>query len=202
MPRLTRKWSIAWFLNSKATVKDKTLAERKTLARPYAEAVFEMAKERDELKLWSKQLSLLGGIGANENVISLAGNPEVNKNDVAELVIGSAGKKLNKDGANLVHLLLENDRLTLLPEISEIFETNKATHEGSVEAEVISAYELADKQLKNIGDALKKKLGREVKLVSQVDKSLVGGVVIRAGDLVIDGSVTGYLQELSTQINQ
>lgn len=178
------------------------MAERKTLARPYAEAVFQMAKENDQLKIWSEQLSLLGGIGANKDVTALAGNPEIIRADVADLVIGSAGKKLNKDGAHLVHLLLENGRLTLLPEISELFETYKAEHEGSVEAEVISAFELADKQMKNISDALKKKLGREVKLVSHIDKSLVGGVVIRAGDLVIDGSVTGYLQALSTQINR
>jgi F-type H+-transporting ATPase subunit delta len=178
------------------------LAERKTLARPYAEAVFQMAKDKDQLTLWSAQLSLLAGMGANEDIAALATNPEINRDDVADLVINSAGKKLNKDGANLVHLLLENGRLTILPEISELFETYKAEHEGSVEAEVISAFELADKQLKNISDALKKKLGREVKLVSHIDESLVGGVVIRAGDLVIDGSVTGYLQALSTQINR
>jgi len=181
------------------------LAERKTLARPYAEAVFQMALEsggNDQLTLWSEQLLLLAGMGANEDIAALATNPEINRDDVADLVINSAGKKLNKDGANLVHLLLENGRLTILPEISELFETYKAEHEGSVEAEVISAFELADKQLKNISDALKKKLGREVKLVSHIDESLVGGVVIRAGDLVIDGSVTGYLQALSTQINR
>jgi len=184
------------------------LAERKTLARPYAEAVFQMALENgasgtdDLLKTWSEQLLLLAGFGANPDVISLSGNPEVDRDDIAELVIGAAGKKLNKDGANLIHLLLENGRLTLLPEISELFETYKAEHEGSIEAEVISAYELAKDQIKNISDALKKKLGREIKIVSRIDKSLVGGVVIRAGDLVIDGSVTGYLQELSSQINR
>lgn len=178
------------------------MAERKTLARPYAEAVFQMAKENDQLQAWSEQLFLLAGIGANEDVIALASNPEIDRKDIADLVIGSAGKKLNKDGANLVRLLLENGRLTLLPEISELFEINKSEHEGSIEAEVISAYKLASEQIKNIGDALKKKLGREVKIVSRIDKSLVGGVVIRAGDLVIDGSVTGYLQELSTQINR
>lgn len=178
------------------------MAERKTLARPYAEAVFQMAKAKNQLQPWSEQLHLLGGIGANQDVISLASNPEIDRQDIADLVIGSAGKKLNKDGANLVHLLLENGRLTLLPEISELFDIYKAEHEGSIEAEVISAYELAKDQIKNISDALKKKLGREVKIVSHIDKSLVGGVVIRAGDLVIDGSVTGYLQELSSQINR
>ena len=184
------------------------MAERKTLARPYAEAVFQMALEssesgaEDQLKTWSEQLFLLAGFGANQDVVNLSANPEIERKDIAELVIGSAGKKLNKDGANLVHLLLENGRLTLLPEISELFEIFKAEHEGSIEAEVISAYELAKDQIKNISDALKKKLGREVKIVSHIDKSLVGGVVIRAGDLVIDGSVTGYLQELSSQINR
>jgi len=177
------------------------LAERKTLARPYAEAVFEMARENDQLKLWSGQLQLLGGIAANGDVIALAANPEISRDDIAELVIGSCGNKLNKDGANLVKLLLENGRLPILPEISELFENQKAEHEGSVEAEVASAYELSKEQLDKISGALKKKLGREVRLVSHVDKSLVGGVVISAGDLVIDGSVTGYLQELSTQIN-
>jgi len=185
-----QKWSTAWSRNCKGI-----------RHWPYAEAVFQMALESgddsagDQLKTWSEQLLLLAGFGANQDVISLSGNPEVDRDDIAELVIESAGKNLNKDGANLIHLLLENGRLTLLPEISELFEIYKAEHEGSIEAEVISAYELANDQIKNISDALKKKLGREIKIVSRIDKSLVGGVVIRAGDLVIDGSVTGYLQE-------
>lgn len=177
------------------------MAERKTLARPYAQALFQMAHDRKQLQHWSDMLSLLAMIAANKSVREMAMNPEVPREDVVSLVTDVAGKHIDQDAKNLVTLLLENRRLILMPEISSLYEEYKAEAESSVDAEVISAYKLTKAQADQISAALKAKLGREINLSSRVDESLVGGMIIRAGDMVIDGSVRGYLASLSSQIN-
>ena len=178
------------------------MAERKTLARPYAEAVFQMAKEHKQLDQWSGMLKGAAMIAADAAVVEVASNPLVEREKVVELFSGVLGKTLDKDGTNFIRLLLENRRLLLLPEISALFESYKSDEQGTVEAEVVSAFPLDDAQSKAIRDGLKKRLGREINLVSRTDKNLIGGAVIRAGDLVIDGSIRGYLDELSVQLQR
>ena len=114
---------------------------------------------------------------------------------------GATGKRLDKDAANLVRLLSENHRLVLLPEIAALYEALRAQAEGRVEAEVISASAVSDAQLKDIAAALKKRLGRDIDLSTRIDPALIGGIVIRAGDLVIDGSVQGKLRALANHLN-
>lgn len=176
------------------------MAERKTLARPYAEAAFQLAQERNELKPWGDMLAIAAVAAADDKVKAAAHNPSVNRSAIAELFESIIGKSIAKDGSNLIRLLLENGRIELLPEINELFREFRAEAEGRVEAEVLSAYKLTAAQSKAIAEGLKRRLGREVDIVSKVDTSLVGGVIIRADDLVIDGSVKGYLQSLSSQI--
>lgn len=176
------------------------MAEKQTLARPYAEAAFALAKERNELKKWSETLAFIAVVAADERVRQLAGNPRVDRAGFLDLVLGICNKQVDDQGANFVRLLVENRRLDLVPDIQRQYESLKTEAEARVEATVISALPLEAAQLKTIGEALKRKLGREVNLTAQTDKALMGGVVIHAGDLVIDGSVRGRLADLASYL--
>ncbi len=177
------------------------MAEKQTAARPYAEAVFALAKERSALKNWSEMLALLAAVARDANIQRLAHDPRVERARLLALLLDIGGKNLTAEGANFVRLLVENRRLTLLPEIASIYESLKAEAEARVEASVASAFPLDAAQLKTLEQGLQRRFGRAVRLTATVDASLVGGVVIRAGDLVIDGSVRGRLAGLATELS-
>lgn len=180
------------------------MAEKTTIARPYAEAVFQLAQEKGQLKEWSDMLQTVAVITANEDMKGIIGNTSVSKSQTADLVvdIADSGNKsvMTEQGKNLVRLLAENHRLGVTAEITEQFEILKAEAEKTIEAEVIAATELGSAQQAQITDKLKARLGREVSLKCTVDESLMGGAIIKAGDLVIDGSVSGHLNKLSVEL--
>jgi len=176
--------------------------ERTTLARPYAEAVFRLAQERKNLAAWSEMLTLASALARDPQMGRLIDNPRVPRARFVEFFLDVAGKKLDKDGANLVRLLAENRRIQLLPEIAALYEELRASAEARVEAEVASATAVGADQLKTIAAALKARLGRDVQLATRIDPALIGGVVIRAGDLVIDGSVRGKPKALATHLTK
>jgi F-type H+-transporting ATPase subunit delta len=176
------------------------MAERLTIARPYAEAVFHRAQDNDVLQTWSDMLKLLAQIIADEQIGNLIKDPDLSHERLTGLIVNVCGEGINADGTNFLKLLLENDRLLLLPEISALFEKLKSDAEGTIEAHVVSAFALSEQQTKAISVALKARLGRDVTVSTEVDASLLGGAVIRAGDLIIDGSVSGYLQDMSSQL--
>jgi len=178
------------------------MAEAITAARPYAEAVFRLAQERGELARWSEMLALLAAVAADERIVPLAMDPRVPRERLVTLLLDICGDGLNVHGSNFVRLLAENRRIQLLPEIRALFETLSAEAEGRVEATVISAFPLDQAQQAKLAQALKRKLGREVSLTTQIDRGLLGGVVIRAGDLVIDGSASGRLRALASHLNR
>jgi F-type H+-transporting ATPase subunit delta len=178
------------------------MAELETLARPYAEAVFTLAQQQRELQSWSVMLRLLADVASDERIIELVGDPRVSSERLAGLLLDIAGGSLSGDGKNFVRLLVDNERVTLMPAIAAQFERLRADAEGIIEVEASAAFELSEAQIKQITQAVKKRLGREVKLNASIDKSLIGGVVIRAGDLVIDGSVTGHLRDLAAQLQK
>jgi len=175
------------------------MAEKTTIARPYAEAVFELAKEKGDLNGWSEKLEMLAAIASHEDMAKVIANPDL-KDSVVDLFTAIAGDKLGTEGQNMVKLCAENGRLDVLPEITEIYEELKAEEQSSVVAEVTSAYALSDEQKSSIATALKKRLDREVSIVEKVDDSLLGGVVIRAGDLVIDGSAMRRIEALGNKL--
>ena len=177
------------------------MAEKQTLARPYAEAVFELAKGSNALKPWSGMLALIAAVAADENMQRLAADPRVDRGRFRDLFLDVCSKNLDEAGANFVRLLVENRRLNLMPEIVAQYETLKAEAEARIEATVVSAFALEPGQMKSLSEALKRRLGREVNITAQVDKTLLGGIVIRAGDLVIDGSVRGRLADLATHMS-
>lgn len=176
------------------------MAEKTTLARPYAEAVFALAKENNTLAAWSQMLKIAALIVTDDRIQRLIDDPRVARERLVGLFLGIAGDALNRDAANLLHVLAENDRLPLLPEIAALFEEFRAQHERTVDAEVVTAHPLTDAQLKQFSDALQRRLGRDVRLTPRLDPALIGGAVVRAGDLVIDGSVQGRLNALSSYL--
>ncbi len=178
------------------------MAEKSTIARPYAQAVFEMAKSQNDYSGWSDGLELAASVAASPEMQAVASNPRLSKDQLGELFLGVCGKNLGKSVENLVHLLIENSRLSFLPEIVTLYESYRAEAEGTIEAEVISAFKVTKALQTKIAEALKARLGREVNLTCSVDENLLGGAIIRAGDLVIDGSATGQLQKLASALSR
>ena len=177
------------------------MAEASTIARPYAQAVFDLAKDSKKLSEWSKQLNSMSVIINDSQVSALITNPSVESAQLAELMISIAADNLDQEGKNLVKVLAENGRLNVISEIAGIFEALKNEAEKTVQAEVLTAFELDKDQKSRLRTALKKRLGCEVEITSKVDKSILGGAIIRAGDMVIDGSVTTQLDRLSSELS-
>ncbi|MDX1609197.1 MAG: F0F1 ATP synthase subunit delta [Halofilum sp. (in: g-proteobacteria)] len=170
------------------------------LARPYARAVFQLAQEQKALAEWSQTLELLALIAADERVARVLRAPRVAAEKRVELMRAIAGDKLDEHGDNLVRLLAANGRLPLLPSIHDQFEVLRAEAEGRIAARVTSARKLTKEQQERIAKALGKRLDRKVELDCDVDEALLGGAVIRAGDLVIDGSLRGRLRRLGSRL--
>jgi F-type H+-transporting ATPase subunit delta len=183
------------------------MSDFETVARPYSRAIFELASEQGDLQFWSDVLQLGASLAEDEGLRTLVGSPSVLESDLAELVISvmsavKDGPKMNQEVKNLVALLAENERLLALPEISTGYETFKQEAEGSIEVEVTSARKLTAKQEQDIAKNMKARLGKEVSITAEVDESLIAGAIIKAGDLVIDGSALGKLNKLTTQLNK
>lgn len=176
------------------------MAELVTIARPYAEAVFRLAKEKQALTVWSERLSLLSAIAADERVRTCLSDPETNASQKGELVSSLAGKALGDDEINLIRILAENGRLLLLPEIATLFEELKGAEEGVKEATIHSAYPLDDAQLATLLVELEARFASKLKAEVAVDQSLIGGVKIVVGDQVLDMSVRGKLEALESAL--
>ena len=176
------------------------MAEKITIARPYAQAVFDIAQGQGKLAEWSQALELLTVVASDARVEQLLGNPHVSAEQLVTLVTDVCGKALSAEAVSLVRVLAENRRLGLLPELTALYEALRAEAEKTVQAEVTSAYPLTEEQKAGIAASLKRRLGREVQLTCTTDESLIGGAVIRAGDLVIDGSVTAHVSRLAAAL--
>jgi len=171
-----------------------------TIARPYAEALFARAQESDSLEHWSESLQLLAQVVKQPQLAAIIADPLFGRNRLTELMLEIGDGNLTGEGENLLRLLVQNDRLALLPEIEAMFQRLKAESERTLNVEVVSAYALNPAQEQQIAEALKKKLGREITISSEQDAGLIGGLHIRAGDMVIDGSVRGQLQQLANEL--
>ena len=185
------------------------MADNNTIARPYAQAVFELANESGDLDTWSEALDLAGQLLADGQVATYLGDPAFNNEQRLEFLSGlfdKAGAKVlggkDKRGKNFLKLLLENRRVVALPEISTHFETLKAEVENVVEVTVTSATAISKKQQDTISKALRERLGRDVNIATEIDENLIGGAVIRAGDVVIDGSLRARLEGLATALTK
>jgi F-type H+-transporting ATPase subunit delta len=176
------------------------MAEAITTARPYAQAAFEVAQKLADLKGWSEMLLSLAVAVNHSEVRAVITSPRVLKAQVEKLMDGLLGAQAKTQQRNFVRVLVENQRLLLLPEIVILFEALRAEAEKTVNVVVDSAFELSAAQQDKIANSLKKRFGREIKLVCKINKELLGGIVIRAGDKVIDGSVYTRLSEMATAL--
>lgn len=176
------------------------MAELVTIARPYAEAVFRLAKEKQALAAWSDRLSLLSTIAGDGSMQTCIGNPELSAAQKSELFRSVAGKTVDGDTANLIQALAENERLSLLPEIAGLFEALKGAEEGIKDATIYSAFPVDDAQLKALVADLEARFKTRLKAEVIVDQSLIGGVKIVVGDQVLDTSVRGKLDAMGTAL--
>ncbi len=179
-----------------------TTTENTTVARPYAEAVFKRAQESQQLDPWSEMLTFLATVASNPQIVGLIANPRIQRARLTELLLDIAGDQLSKEGQNFVRLLVANGRTQLLPEISRLYEALKAEAQGTIEVKIYSPFSVNAVQRKKLATALKERLGKEINVSTQRDPSLLGGILIRAGDLVIDGSVRGRLQQMAATLNR
>ncbi len=177
------------------------MAELSTLARPYAKAAFELANENNELAQWANALDLLSALSDQQNIAELFNSPNETPESKAEKLVAICADDLFAKGKNFVHILAENRRLTLLPEIATQFHILKAEQEKSIAVDVVSAKELSAEQQASLTNALKERLQRTVTISVSIDPDLLGGAVMRAGDMIIDGSVRGRLSKLAEAIN-
>ena len=176
------------------------MAERATIARPYAKAAFEYARDAKAFAEWSRGLQITAEIVDDPRVAALSKSPQCGAADLAGVVTDVAGDKLDAGMQNFVRVLAENHRLLLLPEIAAHYERLRSEVENTVDVEVISAIALSSEQKNKLSQALSTRLKRTVRMHTAVDAALLGGAVVRAGDMVIDGSLKGRLQRLATDL--
>jgi F-type H+-transporting ATPase subunit delta len=176
------------------------VADKTTVARPYAKAAFEEAQSANHLGAWSESLRTASSVVQDPSVRRLLGNPSVTNADLAKLVTDLAQPQLDDQGRNFVQTLAENRRLAYLPEISTLFDELKDQAEGVIDVTVTSAAPLDKGQEETLSGALARRLKRQIRLHCETDPSLLGGAVLRAGDLVIDGSVRTRLDRIAYEL--
>lgn len=176
------------------------MADRST-ARPYAIAAFRQAREEGALEQWSEMLQFLRIVVSDPAMADIIANPRVERTKLIELIADIGGEVLSKTASNFLKVLIYNGRLTQMPEIVELFEEQRREEEAKARVEIVSAFKLSPKYAAAIAQVMAKRLAREVDLTVRIDKSIIGGVIIRAGDLVIDASLRGRLQQLAQELS-
>ena len=173
------------------------MAENTTIARPYAEAAFAIAREQNALAAWSDMLRLAAGLVRDPRVAMALDNPRLGAAEKQTLLLDVAGDRLSGDARNFVRVLVEADRVALLPEIATLFDAQKDRVEGTAKAEIETAFELSPEQLSELTSALERRFGKRVEATVRVNPELIGGARVTVGDNVIDGSVQAKLAAMS-----
>jgi len=178
------------------------VSELTTAARPYARAAFDYASSHGETDQWAEMLGFCGAVAADATMKAALDQPSLNGQQSADLFNEVCADKLDEHGKNFIKVLAENDRISLLPDIAVLYHHYQAEAEGTVDAQLISALEVSDQQVEAISASLAKRLGKNISMTTSIDETLIGGAVIRAGDMVIDGSVRGRLEKLSNTLTK
>jgi F-type H+-transporting ATPase subunit delta len=180
------------------------MAEPVTIARPYAEAVYKLAREKNALAQWSDALANLDAVVGDARVQAIISDPNVSAQQLEGLVLGVTGDKLEalvaKEARNFIQVLVQNNRLELTPHIRGLYESLKREHEGVLEAQVISALPIGDDQVKSLVATLEAKFKRKITARLEIDPQLIGGVKIVVGDKVIDATVRGRLDAMAAAL--
>ncbi len=178
------------------------MAEITTAARPYAKAAYGAASETGTLDSWSDALANIATLVSDAQMSKLLDNPESGNTRKGEMILQVLAGQLNQQQQNLVKLMAENGRLKIMPDVVTQFEAARAKAENKIEAEIISAYKLTVKETKDLSNTLKNKLGCDISLTTSIDKSLIGGVIIKAGDIIIDASMKSQLDSLALSLGR
>ena len=176
------------------------MAELVTIARPYAQAVFSLAKDKGRLAQWSEMLRFMAEVWSNDRVQLALANPKFTKDDVERSLLGICGEQLDGVARNLLQVLVRNDRLVTLPHIVELYEQLRQEHENIIEASVDSAFPLSDQQLAGLVATLERRTGRKVQATVSVTPELIGGVTVKIGDDFWDASVRGQLNDMAAAL--
>jgi len=176
------------------------MLNRTTLARPYARAVFQVARDAGQLSEWSDALAFAAEIAAGDEIEQFYGDPRVGREQLLGLITDLGGDRFNDRFENLLKVLMNYDRLELMPEIAAQYEFYRREAEARLRVQVSSALPMNDEETHQLAERLKARFGREIDLDLDVDESLIGGAIIRAGDQVIDGSVRGRIEQLGRQL--
>lgn len=176
------------------------MAESVTIARPYAQAVFRLAREGKALAAWSDRLQRLAAVAEDPEMAKVVGNPKFSAQDVAALFVSLSGETGSPELAAFVGILAENERLDVLAEIRELYEQLRSAEEGVKDALVTSAFPLDAEQLKNLMSQLETHFGSKLQPHVEVDAALIGGVTVAVGDQVLDASVRGKLDAMATAL--
>jgi len=173
------------------------MAEVSTIARPYAVAAYKLGREQKALGKWSEMLGFAAAVTNDAQIKAYIQDPKVVSSDLQTTFLKVCGDQLNENGQNLVKVLVEYGRLSILPEISSAFEALKAQDEGTLDAEIIAAAKPSAAEVKDLVKRLEAKFGKKIEASVSVDPELIGGIKIIVGDTVIDASVKGQLQNLA-----
>lgn len=176
------------------------MSELATVARPYAKAAFDLAQKSGDLAKWSSMLSLAAGVAGDSGMQALLQHPDAKTSTLTDVFIGVGKDAFDPAFKNFVNVLGENHRLACLPDIADQFETQRRNVESRIKVVITSATEIAENQVERLASALKNRYQKDIELEIKVDAALVGGAIINAGDEVIDGSVHGRLQKLTTSL--
>ena len=176
------------------------MAELSTVARPYAEAVFKLSREAGNSAGWSDALSLLEMVVKDPQMESLIGNPRIQRQQLVALIDSVVGQHLDAHAKQFVEVLVENKRLALLPQIRSQFEVLRHEREGVIDAKITSAFRMEDGQISRLVKDLESRFKRGIRPDVWIDPSLIGGVKVAVGDIVIDGSVRGRLDRMEAAL--
>jgi len=174
------------------------MAEEITVARPYAEAAFALARDGDALPVWSEMLRLAGSILADPEMVTALGHPKLTLADKEALLLSVLGDELNREGRSFVRVLIEADRIALLPAIAQLFEKLKDARDGVAKATIETAFPMDDTQLQELTAALERRFGQKIEATVTVRPELIGGARVSVGDIVLDGSVQEQLRAMAT----
>jgi len=176
------------------------MANNASIARPYAKAVFDLAQESSSFQGWSTALEKLSAVSTDESFSALVSDPRVGAGKISDLLVELTSDVLPEGGTNFVNLLVQNDRLDSLAGIQQQFEDLVAKAQASINASIFTAKALTEQQRLSLSAALEARLGLKVQLEETVDASLIGGAIVKAGDLVIDGSAKSRIEKLTTAL--
>jgi len=176
------------------------MLDKASIANPYARAVFEQARQNNSLESWSVTLNLAANIVQDPTMREIIHNPLISSKQIVDIILNAVQDQFSDEACNFIRVLATNNRISVLPEIAMLYEKQRADLENRLEAEIISAFPMDAMQERIMTQALEKRFGRTIHTTIQVDQNLIGGAIVRVGDVVIDGSLRAGLTQMANEL--